>query len=371
MSGLLLSILALFLGSACAWWGSGKLEASSGRLAAHYRLPAVVQGTLIVAVGSSFPELSTTVVSTLVHGEFELGMAAIVGSAIFNILVIPAVAGLTGGQAEHSLRLVYRDAQFYLTAVAVLLLTFSFALIYNPTGAADDFTGTVTRPIALIPLGLYAVYLFLQQQDTADHRREGAATDGAGSAAGTPSGALASDAPASDGRASGPEGADDPSGSVARDWLLLALSLAVIVAGVEALLRSVLFLGDRFGIPSFLWGVTVVAGATSLPDTLVSHRAARRGEAAVSLGNVLGSNIFDLLVAIPAGVLVAGATVVDYGVAAPLMGMLTLATIVLFAAMRTDVTLSRREAWVFLGLYGAFVAWAVAESVRLVDWVGG
>ena len=354
MTGVLLSLLGLAVGTGVTWWGSGKLEASSARLARHYRLPAVVQGTLVVAVGSSFPELSTTVLSTLIHGEFQLGMAAIVGSAIFNILVIPALAGLAGSEAEHSLRLVYRDAQFYLTSVAVLLLAFSFALIYHPVGGdAAELSGSMTRPIAMVPLLLYGVYLFLQQQDTAEHRSEGREHGRRP--------ASRREAPA-DGATAGDPG---------RDWLLLSAGLVAILLGVEALVRAVLHLGDQFGIPSFLWGVTVVAAATSVPDALVSYRAARKGESAVSLGNVLGSNIFDLLVAIPAGVLLAGATVVDYTVAAPLMGMLTLATIVLFAAMRTGATLSHREAWVFLGLYGVFIAWAVAESAGVVDLVGG
>jgi len=343
MDALALHLLALLAGSAATWWGSGRLEGAAARLARHYRLPAVVQGTLVVAVGSSFPELTTTVLSTLLHGEFELGMAAIVGSAIFNILVIPGIVGLTGEPAEHGLRLVYRDAQFYLTSVAVLLLTFSFALIYQPV-PGGGLQGAITRPIAAVPLLLYGVYLFLQQQDAAEHRAAGARA--AGSSAG-------------------------PARSPARDWLALAAGLVLIVAGVEALVRAVLFLGERFDVPSFLWGVTVVAAVTSLPDAFVSQRAARRGETAVSLGNVLGSNIFDLLVAIPAGVLVAGVTVVDFTVAAPLMGMLTLATVVLFAAMRTRVTLSRREAWILLSLYATFLAWAGAESFGVIDWVGG
>ncbi|MDY6777428.1 MAG: sodium:calcium antiporter, partial [Candidatus Nanohaloarchaea archaeon] len=72
------------------WWGSDHLERSSEKLSIHYGLPAIVHGAIIAAIGSSFPELSSTVISALVHGEFELGVAAIVGSAIFNILVIPS-----------------------------------------------------------------------------------------------------------------------------------------------------------------------------------------------------------------------------------------------------------------------------------------
>jgi cation:H+ antiporter len=76
--------------------------------------------------------LSSVVISTLVHGEFELGVSAITGSAIFNILVIPAFAALLGGRLAANRELVFKEALFYPIAVAVLLLTLSFAVIYYP-----------------------------------------------------------------------------------------------------------------------------------------------------------------------------------------------------------------------------------------------
>lgn len=343
--------LVLLAATAATWGGSGRLEVAADRLSRRYGLPALVQGTLVVAVGSSFPELATTVMSSLIHGEFELGMATIVGSAIFNILVIPGLAGLVGGGLRHDIRLVYRDAQFYLTSVAVLLLAFSFAIIYNPADE-DPLTGSMTRAIALVPLCLYGLYLFLQQQES---RGAGAmALDFEGETA-----EAEEEAPVAAG-----------GGGPWRDWLQLVLGLVLVLGGVEGLLRTAIWLGEVLDTPSFLWGATVVAAATSIPDALISIRQARAGRADVSLGNVLGSNIFDLLVAIPAGVLVAGAARVDYTVAAPLMAFLTLATIVLFAILRTGLELERREAVILLALYAAFVGWLVAESVGITAWVG-
>lgn len=338
---LLLHLAFVVGGTALTWKGSTLLERSGERLADRYRLPALVRGTLVVAVGSSFPELATTVSSALIHGEFELGLSAVVGSAVFNILVIPGLSGLFSKRLEFDLRLVYRDAQFYLTSVAVLLLAFSFALIYEPV-PGQTLVGRMTRPVALVPIALYGLYLFLQQQESGESE-EGSGSEGPG--------------PGAEGRA-------------LRDWLLLLLSLALVVAGVEGLLRSAVWLGRTLGTPSFLWGATVVAAATSVPDALISVRGARRGEGDVSVGNVLGSNIFDLLVAIPAGVLIAGATPVNYAVAAPLMGFLTLATVVLFTSLRTRLTLSRAEAWVLLGLYGVFVGWLALETAGVTSWIG-
>lgn len=336
---ILIWVVVALVSTAVIWKGSGLLESASERLSAYYQLPDIVQGAVVVAVGSSFPELSTTVISAAVHGEFELGVAAIVGSALFNILVIPALSGLASHkQLQANRDLVYKESQFYMIAVAVLMLTFSFAAIYYPVEAAGGpIQGELTRELALIPLLLYLLYVFVQYQDTIDHEGE----------------------------------ADTQDIRPSREWMKLGLSLAIIVAGVEGLVRAAISFGDIFDTPSFLWGITVVAAGTSVPDAFVSLRAARAGRAVTSIANVLGSNIFDLLVCIPAGVLVAGAAVINFSVAAPMMGVLTAATVALFLAMRTNMTLSRREAWLLLFLYCGFLIWITAETFAFVDLVPG
>lgn len=95
--------------------------------------------------------------------------------------------------------------------------------------------------------------------------------------------------------------------------------------------------------------------------------AARAGEGVVSLANVPGRNIFDLLVAIPAGVLVAGAAPVDFAVAAPMMAFLTFATIALFAMLRTGLRLTRLECSLLLGLYAGFVGWVILATAGVTS----
>ena len=134
-------------------------------------------------------------------------------------------------------------------------------------------------------------------------------------------------------------------------------------------MRAAINFGELLNTPSFLWGITVVAMGTSVPDAFVSIRAARKGQAVTSMANVLGSNVFDLLVAIPVGVLIAGAAVINYSIAAPMMGALVLATVILFLMLRTKMALSRPEAVVLLAIYAVFVLWMVAENFGLVDFV--
>lgn len=319
-------------GTAICWIGSGMLEESSRRLANYYRLPAVVQGAVITAIGSSFPELSSTVLATLLHGTFDLGVASVVGSALFNILVIPGVSGLVGGRMESGRLLVFKDVQFYITSVAVLTLTFALAAIYHPVSAPNRI-GIVTRPLAMMPVLFYGLYLYLQLLAVRDYVGE------------SPPSHL----------------------QPLWEWLRLGVSLLLILLGTEGLVRSAIGFGDWFGTPSFLWGLTVVAAGTSLPDMFVSVRAARGGRGTVSLANVLGSNIFDLLVAVPVGILIAGASTVNFSAAAPMMALLAMATIALFLILRTNESLEPDEAMLLLGLYGVFLVLVGLETAGTIN----
>jgi len=322
-----LAVAVMVLATAAIWKGSEWLERASERLSTYYGLPLVVQGAIVAAIGSSFPELASVVFAALIAGSLELGVGAIVGSAIFNILVIPAVAGLaTDEPLEASRTLVYKEAQFYMLAVSVLLITFALAVIYYPA-PGGDLAGFVTRPLAVLPLGLYGLYVFIQVQDTADHEPEPLA-----------------------------EAID-----VRRQWLALAAGLVVILVAVEQLVHYVEAVGEAAGLSRFLLGVTIVAAATSLPDTLVSLRAARDDRGVTSMANVLGSNTFDLLVAIPVGVMLVGSSPIDFAMAVPMFAALTGATILLFTFLRTEMSLTSLEALVLLLAYGAFLAWVIAE----------
>ncbi|MFC7074652.1 sodium:calcium antiporter [Halovenus rubra] len=327
----LLDLFWIFITTAAIWGGSGWLEDASAKLAVHYNLPPVVQGGLIAAAGSSFPELASVVVAAA-QGSFGLGAGAIVGSAIFNILVIPALAVLVSGETLNANRtLVHKDTLFYLLAVLVLFLTFAFGLIYNPT--KGSLNGEITRPLVLFPLAMYGLYLFLQWQDAADFA----------------------------GR--------DESNSISplKQWGLLLAGLLIILAAVERLVHSVISIGDVAGTSEFLWGITVVAAATSVPDTLVSVQAAENDRAVASIANVVGSNTFDLLVVIPLGVLITGTAAVNFTVTAPMMGCLMAATALLFVALRTNLALSPREAKLLLVAYLAFVGWAFAEALSFIN----
>jgi cation:H+ antiporter len=333
MSGITaVTIGTLVVTTAGIWKGSAWFEEASDELSTYYGLPLVVQGAVVAAIGSSFPELAT-VVASAVQGSLSLGVGAIVGSAIFNILVIPALSGVaTEEDIESNRALVYKEAQFYMLAVSVLVITFAMAVIYYPD-ASTDLGGFVTRPLALVPMGMYGLYVFIQFQDTSDHEADPATAEGI-----------------------------DPR----RQWGTLLAGLLVILVSVHYLVHSVDVIGTALGVPEFIMGVTVLAGATSFPDTLVSVRSAKDDRGVASLGNVLGSNTFDLLVAIPTGILILGRASIDFEMAVPMFGILTLATVLLFTALRTDMVLTTLESYSLLAAYLAFVAWIVLETMGVI-----
>jgi len=334
MVGLIASLLLATVSVAIIWAGSVYFERAAARLSRYYGLPVAVHGAVVVAVGSSFPEISSVVISTLVHGEFALGVGAIVGSAIFNLLVIPAVSALVSEELEATRSLIHKDAQFYIISVLVLFIVFALGATYVPGGT--NSAAILTPELAVLPLATYGVYIFLHQQDASEHVSTGAVDV--------------------DSR---------------REWGFLAVALLVITVGVEGLIRAALALGDLFGTPSFLWGLTVIAAGTSLPDAFVSIRAAQNDDSVTSLTNVLGSNTFNLLVAIPVGVLLAGSATINFLAAIPTMGFLAFATLVFIVFTRTDLQLTNLEAYGFLGLYVLFLLWMTLESVGVIETVRG
>ena len=296
-----------------------------------------------MAVASSMPELATGVLALGLHGDFELGMSAIVGSAIYNILVIPAFSVYARGEAMRTNKeLIYREAQFYLISVISLMVVLSMAVIYyGPSPLLEDgrriFQGTFTRGLALVPLVLYGLYLYIQFEEVRDGLEEHPRNLGV---------------------------------NALKEWAALLASIGLILVGVEILLRVAIALGDLLGTPTFLWGMTVVATATSLPDTFVSVQASAAGRIESSLTNVLGSNVFDLLVAVPAAVLVAGATTINFTQVVPMMTFLVTATVLMLLLMRRGTELRRGEATMMMLMYIGFGLWMAGEAFGFTNALG-
>ena len=323
---LLYIVLGLCIGTAMVWKACDQLEDACNDLALCYGMPDAVKGSTVMAVSSSFPELATIVLATGIHGDFELGLATIIGSAVFNILVIPGTSVFfKDGALEADRNVIFREAQFYLISILIIMLTLAFATIYNPTtGSATE--GSLTNTQALLPLLFYVLYIFIQYHEVLDHDPE------------------------------------EHNCNVIMSWIRLVISMAVVTLGVELLILAVIELGEIFDTPSYFWGATVLAAATIIPDLFVSVKAAQRKLSTASLTNALGSNTFDLLVVLPAGVLVVGVVTFDFDRIAPMIMFLVAATVAVLMLARSGFELTRGNGKILLFLYGAFIFWMAWES---------
>lgn len=321
---ILLAVVGIIVATAIIWYASEKLEDAAHELAGHYGMPEVAKGTLLMAVSSSFPELATVVLATVVHSDFDLGIASIIGSAIFNILVIPGASALANAstfKTDH--QIVYRETLFYLCAVLVVALLFCLAVIFFPLPAHGPLQGAMSWQLALLPLAFYILYGYIQWHEVKAHTSEPAL------------------------RVAAPW----------KPWLKMIVSMVMVAIGVEILLKVVIGIGETVDVPTWVWGATVVAIVTSLPDLFMSVKAAQNHSSDSSMGNAVGSNTFDLLVVIPVGVLVLGYVPVHLEILLPLVSYLLMATVIILVLMRNNYELTRSNAWILLLLYLVFLVW--------------
>jgi cation:H+ antiporter len=317
------------IATAIIWKACNYLEDACHELALFYGLPDSVKGSTVMAISSSFPELVTVILATGIHGDFELGLATIIGSAVFNILVIPGTSVFfRTGSLQAGRNVIYREAQFYLISVLIVIVTLSFAVIYNPT-TVDSLNGTLTSSLMILPLLFYVLYIYIQYQEVRDHKPE----------------------------------VREQGSTALKSWGKLLISMVLVTIGVEMLIRMVIELGEMFTTPSYFWGATILAAATSIPDLFVSVKAAQRKLSTASLTNAFGSNIFDLLVVLPVGVVVAGAVGVNYPRIIPMMMFLLFATVVFLVLARSGSELTNNNGKVLLMLYAGFIVWMGTEYI--------
>ena len=237
---LLLSLGFLLLVKGADWFVDG----ASG-IAAKLRIPQLVIGLTIVAMGTSAPEAAVSI-SAALKGSADITIGNIVGSNILNILIILGLASalVSIAVAKSTIRV---DIPFMLLITGVLL------------GLGWD--GTISLPDGIIMLALflgYLAYLFLGAKNNPEEE-------------------PLKDLP------------------LWKAFALTVIGLALIIWGADLAVDAATSLARIFGISERFIGLTIVALGTSLPELFTSVSAARKGNADIAIGNIVGSNIFNIL----------------------------------------------------------------------------
>ena len=316
--------LLILLGLGLLVLGAELLVRGAARLAEAWGVSPLVVGLTVVAFGTSAPELAVSVFAALRgDGGADLALGNVVGSNIFNVLLILGAAAVVAPLAVEQ-KLVRRDVPL-LIGVSALVLGF----------AMDGRVGRAEGLLLALGIVAYTVHAVVAG------RRESAAVAAEYATAFAP--------------AASPRQAPE-AGRVVVGLVLLVLGARALVDGASGVARA-------FGVSELLIGLTVVAGGTSLPELATSVVASLRGQRDIAVGNVVGSCLFNLLAVLglaaaiaPDGVRVApGALAFDL----PVMLAVAVACLPVFV---TGHRIARWEGALFLGYYAAYLALLLLDA---------
>lgn len=321
VSPLGVSIAVIVACTFAIWWCSERLSEGTTAIGDRYRISPGVRGATLDAVASSFPELCT-VVFALIAGHFDAGVGTIAGSALFNILVIPALSSLVvGGLTVHA-SVVKRDGLFYVFVVLAFIAVFYFGEP-GTDGPAFHFLPRWAGVAAIVLYVAYGVALALQSRSIAEEDDEG--EGGGGEVLGL-------------------------GAAVGR----IALGMVGVGIACHYLVDHGLALFTHFGLSGAVAGVTVLAAATSLPDTLLSVFAARRGDGDGAIANAFASNTFDILICLGVPILVVGDLQMNWDTGWPILACLFGSSLFSVFFMITDWKVTRLESVAKIALYLGF-----------------
>lgn len=319
-----MQFLIFFAGLLALVAGAELLVRGASRLALSLGISPLVVGLTVVAFGTSAPEIAVSVGAAL-GGRTDIGVGNVVGSNIFNVLFILGLSALITPLVVNT-RIVRQEVPIMIGASLLL-----------PAFALDGRVGFWESGMLLGLLLAYIVFLIVQS------RRESQATR------------------------------DDYGHELVKDsrwdahWavqlLLIAAGLALLVSGSQWLVAAAAAFARAMGVSDLVIGLTVVAAGTSLPEVATSVMAALRRERDIAIGNVIGSNIFNLLGCLGlTGLVAADGLPIAAGV---LNFDLWVMLAVAFACLPVFLTgreIARWEGGVFLAYYAAYTTYVVLHA---------
>lgn len=308
---MLLDILLIIIGVVLVLKGADFLTEGASALARRMHVPEIVIGLTIVAAGTSAPELFVSVVSAL-NGTPDLAVGNVVGSNTMNCMLIVGCAAMVAPMTI-SRSTVRKDIPF--AVMASILLTCI---------ALDNYLGRIDGIILLLGFVAFMTYTLLQAKNgQAESQTEVKQLN---------------------------------------PWLsllFLVVGLAMLVAGSNVFVGSASSVAAALGISEGVIGLTVVAGGTSLPELATSVVAARKGQSAIAIGNVIGSNVFNILLilgmtAVISPLQIEGITTID-------MAVMLISVILVWLFSFTRFTVERWEGALLVGGYLAYLTWLISS----------
>ncbi|WP_455094867.1 calcium/sodium antiporter [Prevotella koreensis] len=311
---MMMNIIYIVFGILMVLWGAGKLTDGATSIAAKMKIPPMIIGLTVVAMGTSMPEFFVSFVSAL-KGTSDLAVGNVVGSNIFNTMLIVGTTALVTPMVIAK-STVKKDIPFAVLASAMLL------------PMAID--GSISRIDAAVLFAVFITFILYTVRSAKKDKDSG----------------------------NEDEVKEMP---VWRAVAFLVLGLACLIVGSNLFVDGATAVASLLGVSEAVIGLTVVAGGTSLPELATSVVAARKGQCAIAMGNVIGSNVFNILMILgitgmihPMSII--GITRLDFIV-------MQLSIILLWIFSFTKYTVARWEGGLLVALFLAYMTWLVIHAV--------
>lgn len=314
----IVDVLWLLSGGVLLYYGAEWLVKGSGRLARAFGVKPLVVGLTVVAYGTSAPELAVSS-SAILKDHHALVLGAVFGSCVANLALILGVTALISPPSIDS-RLIRREIPVLLLSVATVPLILLDGVISATEGA-----------LMLATAVAFTIFtLFVSAKDVGGDDDENELEEG---------------------------------DTIAKLSLITLIGLGGLVGGGELFVKGAKGIAEVLGMSESLVGATVVAIGTSLPELAASVVAARRGYSAMAVGNVVGSNIFNIFLILGTVALIRPiqGTIGDFSMQ---LGFLIGVTIIAILFMRGSRRVARSEGVVLLMAYAGFIGLLVYQALH-------
>ena len=333
---MILWVSLIVLASITIWRAGDFFAPAAEYIQKQKNLPESIKAAVIDAIASSFPEFCVALIAVLFIGRAEIGISSIVGSALYNVLIIPAASGLVATSAMViSKEVVWRDSLFYFGVVGLLI---AILMIY-PT----EWGLTV----GLLLLTAYLGYIAWLQWDYKQHLNENVERSSV-----------------EEEQQEEKEERELTLTSEKRAWYWILGMMFVMGGASHVLVEGSIELGEILGIDAVIMGFIVIAAGTSVPDTVLSVLSAKRGNYDAALSNVFGSNIFDICICLSFPILLA---LLMTGTSTPvilqhteLVWLLLISTVIaIYMFWSNQYTLTKAKCTLMIGLYLFIALYAI------------
>lgn len=322
---MLINIVYIVVGVALVLWGADRLTEGASSLARGLHVPEIVIGLTIVAAGTSAPELFVSMVSAF-KGTSDLAVGNVLGSNIFNTMLIVGCSAVVAPMAVAP-STVKKDIPFAVVASFLL-----FMLCFDDMDSPHLWGNDISRSDGIILLIGFLIFMIYTFQSA---KKQGLM-------------------PTEEELEENSELPKDYS-KLWRNLSFIVLGLACLIIGSNLFVDAASYVAHRYGVRQSVIGLTIVAGGTSLPELATSVVAAYKGRSAIAIGNVLGSNVFNILLvlgmtAVIHPMRIMGITIVDL-----MMMLVSVGILWLFAY--TKYSVSRKEGVLLILGFLAYMGW--------------